>query len=223
MIVLVVAAHPDDEVLGCGGTIARHTKAGDTVHILIVAEGAMSRIEGSADDVDQLIEAAKRAAKALGAEKPKMLGLPDNRLDTVALLDVIQPIEDVVRGTMPEIVYTHHGNDLNLDHRIVHQATVTACRPLPGSTVRRLFAFEAPSSTEWSTRSMGPAFNPAHFVGIADTLDAKTAALNCYETEMRPFPHPRSTEAITALAQVRGSHVGLAAAEAFEVVLDIRD
>jgi LmbE family N-acetylglucosaminyl deacetylase len=222
MNVLVVAAHPDDEVLGVGGTIARHSKAGDTVHILIVAEGATSRAEGSAEDVDRLIEAAKRAAETLGAEVPKLLGLPDNRLDTVALLDIIQPIEKVVRKISPEIVYTHHGNDLNLDHRIVHQATVTACRPLPGSSVRRLFGFEAPSSTEWSTQSLGPAFNPTHFVGIADTLDAKTAALECYEMEMRPFPHPRSTEAITALAQVRGSHAGLAAAEAFETILDIK-
>jgi len=223
MNVLVVAAHPDDEVLGCGGTIARHTQAGDTVHILIVAEGATSRVEGSTEDVVQLIDAANGAAEVLGAEKPKMLSLPDNRLDTVALLDVIQPIENVVREISPEVVYTHHGNDLNLDHRIVHQATVTACRPLPESTVCRMYGFEAPSSTEWSTQSMGPAFNPTHYVGIVDSLDAKVAALNCYDMEMRPFPHPRSIEAITALAKVRGSHCGLEAAEAFEVILDIRN
>lgn len=223
MNVLVVAAHPDDEVLGCGGTIARHAAGGDEVHILIVAEGATSRPEGSNGDVEKLGKAAKRAADTMGGREPRMLGLPDNRLDTVALLDVIQPIEDMVRETVPEVVYTHHGNDLNVDHRIVHQAAVTACRPLPGGPVHRLYGFETPSSTEWSTTSMGPSFNPSHYVGISDFLAAKNAALECYEMELRPFPHPRSVEAVTALAKVRGRQAGLAAAEAFEVILDIHD
>ena len=223
MNVLVVAAHPDDEILGCGGTVARHAAEGDDVHILIVAEGATSRPKGSKDDVEQLTEAANRAAEAIGAKAPRLLGLPDNRLDTVALLDIIQPIEDIIREVTPQTVYTHHGSDLNLDHRTVHQAVVTACRPLPGSSVRRLYGFETLSSTEWSTASMGPAFNPAHFVGISDFLAAKNAALECYEMEMRPFPHPRSVEAVTALARVRGSQAGLATAEAFEVILDIQD
>lgn len=223
MNVLVVAAHPDDEILGCGGTIARHAANGDAVHILIVAEGATSRPKGSKEDVKRLAEAADRAAKAIGAKPPRFLGMPDNRLDTVALLNVIQPIEDVVRMVVPGTVYTHHGSDLNVDHRIVHQAVVTACRPLPGSPVRRICGFETLSSSEWSTASMGPAFNPSHFVGISDFLAAKTAALECYATELRPFPHPRSIEAVTALARVRGSRAGLTAAEAFEVILDIRD
>ena len=223
MNVLIVAAHPDDEILGCGGTIARHATEGDDVHILIIAEGAKSRPEGSKDDVEQLTEAANHAAKATGAKAPRFLGLPDNRLDTVAMLDVIRPIEDIVRETVPEIVYTHHGNDLNIDHRIVHQTVVTACRPLPGSSVKRLYCFETVSSTEWATSSMGPAFNPVYFVGISDFLAAKNAALECYEMELRPFPHPRSIEAVTALARVRGSQAGLAVAEAFEVIFDIQD
>lgn len=223
MNILAVAAHPDDEILGCGGALARHAAEGDEVHILIVAEGATSRAEGSSADVRALQDAATSAAGVIGAESPRFLGLPDNRLDTMALLDIIQQIEAVVRETTPQIVYTHHGGDLNLDHRIVHQAVVTACRPLTGSTVRRLYAFEAPSSTEWSPSSIGAAFDPTHFVGITDFLTVKKTALECYEMEMRPFPHPRSAEAVTALAQIRGSHVGLAAAEAFEVILDVRD
>ena len=177
MNVLIVAAHPDDEVLGVGGAIACHAAQGDTVHILIVAEGATSRDGTAEGGVQALRESAAHAATVLGAEAPQLLGLPDNRLDTVALLDIIQSVEEVVRKTAPVTVYTHHGGDLNIDHRIVHQATVTACRPVPGSTVRQMFCFETPSSTEWSTPSMGAAFNPTHFVSIADTLDAKTAAL----------------------------------------------
>ena len=221
MNVLVVAAHPDDEVLGCGGTVARHAAENDTVYIVIVAEGATARADGSADEVAELNDAAKRAAAALGSEAPRMLGLPDNLLDTVPLLGIVQRIEDSIRELNPEIVYTHHGGDLNLDHRIVQQAVITACRPVPGSTVKRVLGFETPSSTEWAVASMGLAFDPVHFVNISPFLDAKKAALDCYGMEMRPFPHPRSVDAVMALAKVRGSHAGLPAAEAFEVFLDI--
>ncbi len=222
MTVLVIAAHPDDEILGPGATLARHAGEGDAVHILIVAEGATARESGTPDDVDKLKDAAACAAKAIGAQPPHMLGLPDNRLDTLAMLDVIQPIEEAVREIAPAVVYTHQGSDLNLDHRIVHQAVVTACRPTAGSTVKRIYAFETLSSTEWATPSVGPAFNPTHFVEVAETLGAKKAALECYAAEMRPSPHPRSMEAIEALARLRGSQAGLEAAEAFEVILDIR-
>ncbi|NQU59146.1 MAG: PIG-L family deacetylase [Rhodospirillales bacterium] len=222
MTVLVIAAHPDDEILGPGGTLARHAEEGDAVHILIVAEGATARENGTTDDVDKLKNAAVCAAKAIGAHPPRMLGLPDNRLDTMALLDVVRPIEDAVRKITPTLVYTHHGGDLNLDHRIVHQAVVTACRPLPDSTVRKLYGFETLSSTEWATPSMGPVFNPTHFVDISKTLGNKKAALECYASEMRPFPHPRSTEAVEALARMRGSYAGLKAAEAFEVILSVQ-
>lgn len=189
---------------------------------MIVAEGATARDGGTADDVDQLKVAAVAAAKAIGAQPPCMLGLPDNRLDTLALLDVIRPIENTIREISPDIVYTHHGGDLNLDHRIVHQAVVTACRPMPGSTTKRVYGFEIPSSTEWATPSMGPAFRPTRFVDISEFLDVKMSALKYYEKEMRPFPHPRSMDAVSAMAQVRGSHAGLEAAEAFDVIFDIQ-
>ena len=222
MTVIVVAAHPDDEILGPGGTLARHAREGDIVHILIVAEGATARKSGSPDDADKLKNAAVCAAKAIGAETPRMLGLPDNRLDSMDLLDVIQPIEAIVREIAPATVYTHHGGDLNLDHRIVHQAVVTACRPLPGASVKKLYGFETLSSTEWATSAMGSTFNPTHFVDITKTLTAKKAALECYETEMRAFPHPRSLETVEALARLRGSRAGLEAAEAFEIIYNIR-
>ena len=194
------------------------------MHILIVAEGATARDSerdphGREAELAALGAAASRAAAAIGAEEPRMLGLPDNRLDTLPLLDVIKPIEAVIEAVAPEIVYTHHAGDLNVDHRIVHQATVTACRPLPGSPVRALYAFETVSSTEWQTA--GETFRPQRWVDIEPFLDRKLRALNAYQAEMRPFPHARSREAVEALARVRGTAVGLKAAECFVVVREV--
>lgn len=224
--VLVVVAHPDDEVLGCGGTIARHAAAGRPVHILILAEGAtardaMRRVGKARQAVAELRRAARAAARALGAEPPRFAGLPDNRMDTLALLDVVKPIEAAVERLRPAIVYTHHGGDLNVDHRIAHAAVLTACRPLPGASVRRILAFETLSSSEWAATAQHQAFQPSHFVDIEATLAAKARALECYVSEMRPFPHARSHEAVMALARWRGASVGLAAAEAFVVVRQV--
>ena len=223
--ILVVAAHPDDEILGCGGTVARHCAAGDQVDILIVAEGATARavarnrtLNNSA--VAALRNSAERSAEVLGASVPTFGGLPDNRLDQTDLLEVTTLVEQKVRANVPAIVYTHHGGDLNVDHRIVHQAVVTACRPLPESTVTAIYGFETPSSTEWAGGSL-PSFEPNKFVEISETLDKKLAALAQYESEMRTFPHPRSVEAITALAQWRGACCGVVAAEAFMVIREV--
>lgn len=222
MNVLVIAAHPDDEVLGCGGTIARHTANGDTVHILIVAEGATSRRgNDSSEGLEELRNAARQSAEILGAQAPKLLGLPDNKMDTLPLLEIVQQIEQVVDDVKPKTVYTHHGGDLNIDHRIVHQAVVTACRPLPAALVQRIYAFETASSTEWGSPDIAPPFNPVHFVDISGEVERKKEALECYVMEMRDFPHPRSWDAIEAQFKFRGSSVGLAAAEAFQVVRQI--
>lgn len=224
--VLVVAAHPDDEVLGCGGTIARHSAAGDEVSILIVAEGATSR--DAAGDATARVAAlsglrvaATDAAAVLGARPPRLGDLPDNRLDTVAMLDVVKVVEEAMRRESPTVVYTHHGGDLNVDHRVVFKAVLTATRPLPDSSVRAVYAFETLSSTEWSVPAIGPPFVPNHFVDISDHLKHKHEALRCYASEMRLFPHSRSHEAVEALARLRGAGSGLAAAEAFAVVREI--
>ena len=222
--VLVVAAHPDDEILGCGGVLAAHAARGDTVHVLIVAEGATSRgahrePEGRKRELTRLKAAASRAASVIGAEEPRMLGLPDNRLDSMPLLDVIKPIEAVVEAVLPEIVYTHHAGDLNIDHRIVHQAVMTACRPVPGASVRAIYAFETVSSTEWQTA--GERFLPQRWVDIEPFLGRKLRALEAYKVEMRSFPHARSIEAVDALARVRGASAGLKAAECFMVVREV--
>lgn len=223
--VLIIAAHPDDEVLGCGGTIAHHAAQGDDVHILIIAEGSASRdtslvVKGHHVEIKQLRQAAQKAASTLGARPPIFLGLPDNRLDSLDLLDIIKKIEKVIGDILPQTVYTHHYSDLNIDHRITFQAVTTACRPLPGTSVTEIYAFETVSSTEWSTPPMQP-FTPNHFVSIENFIDKKINALRAYKSEMRPFPHARSIEAVKALATLRGASVGIRTAEAFIVIRKI--
>ena len=218
--VLVVAAHPDDEVLGCGGTIARHSEIGDSVQILIVAEGATSRHQQqdqqqAKEELTALRKASKAAASVLGATGVELLDLPDNRLDSLDRLDLIQEIEKKIRFHQPKVVYVHHAGDVNIDHRRLHEAVVTACRPSPEQTVERILSFEVASSTEWQTPGSGPAFQPNWFVEISDQWIRKREALQSYSIEMRPWPHARSLEALEHLARWRGAQVGVEAAEAF--------
>lgn len=218
--IAVIAAHPDDEVLGCGGTIARRVQAGDEVVTLIVAEGVTSR-DGVRDlavrshDIEQLREAARAANSTLGVQTVDFGGLPDNRLDSIALLDVVKLVEAFIQQHRPDMVITHGAVDLNVDHEIVSRAVSTACRPLPASAIMSLLFFEVPSSTEWQTNIAKGAFWPNWYEDISSTLEVKLQALRCYASEMRPWPHPRSFEAVEALARWRGASVGLAAAEAF--------
>lgn len=223
--VLVVAAHPDDEVLGIGGTLARHIACGDAVHILILAEGASSRGPGGrsaaiASEVAALMDAACAAARIIGAAEPSFAALPDQRMDELPLLDIVKRVEQAVADVAPTIVYTHHAGDLNLDHRIACEAVLTACRPLPRASARAIVTFETPSASEWAG-PLGRAFAPNRFVDIEAYLELKLRALDAYAREMRPFPHARSREAIVALARRRGASVGVRAAEAFVVLREI--
>lgn len=216
--VLVVAAHPDDEVLGCGGTIARHRHAGDRVAVLIMADGVASRGgEDTATAIGQRQQAARRANDILGVSDLTLLSYADNRMDAVALLDIVQDIEKVIDRCAPSVVYTHHAGDVNVDHVRTHHAVIAACRPQPLHPVQRLLFFEIPSSTEWQPPASHAVFAPNWFTGIVDTLDAKLKAAAAYSGELREFPHPRSLAAIEHLARWRGASAGLAAAEAFEV------
>jgi len=219
-LILVVAAHPDDEVLGCGGTIARHADAGDQVQVLIVAEGATSRQQHrdrsqATDELSALAQAAQQAGAILGAQGVELLGLPDNRLDSLDRLDLIKQIEERIARHQPQVVYVHHSGDVNIDHRRLHEAVVTACRPTPGQPVRRLLSFEVASSTEWQPPGSAPAFQPNWFVDISAQWLRKREALEAYASEMRPWPHARSIEALEHLARWRGAQVGVEAAEAF--------
>lgn len=222
-VVLVIAAHADDEALGCGGTMARHTEAGDAVHVLFLADGVGARGNGEEQKLalDARRAAGEHAASILGAHPPIFLDFPDNQLDTVPMLEIARAIEAVGEKLQPQIVYTHHAGDLNIDHRICNQAVLTAFRAYPGQSVRAIHTFEVCSSTEWAFASTGPAFVPTRYVDISRFIDMKLAALEAYAMEIRPFPHIRSSRAVSALAAWRGGCVGCEAAEAFITVREI--
>jgi len=218
--VLIVAAHPDDEVLGCGGTIAKHADNGDSVHILIVAEGATSRQNqrnrnNALSELSLLAQAAQTAANILGAKSVNFLNYPDNRLDSIDRLDLIKSIEHHIAHIQPDVVYFHHAGDVNIDHRRLHEAVVTACRPIPGFFVKKLFSFEVASSTEWQPNGSAIPFAPNWFVDISAQWSRKREALEAYATEMRDWPHSRSIEALEHQVRWRGAQVGVHAAEAF--------
>ena len=217
---LVVAAHPDDEVLGCGATIARLSHEGWKVHVLIVAEGATSRaekrdIEAKSGELSALAKCAEEANKILGAASVKLLSLPDNRMDSIDLLDIVKIVEEYVLKYKPSLIFTHHAGDVNIDHKILHDAVIAACRPQPNHSVKELLFFEVPSSTEWRPASSGIYFTPNYFYDVSEHISKKMAALSAYQPEMRNFPHPRSVDAVNHLARWRGASVGCEAAEAF--------
>jgi N-acetylglucosamine malate deacetylase 1 len=214
--ILVVAAHPDDEVLGCGGTIARHVANGDKVHIIFMSDGVSSRKNVKNNEVSDRRENANNASKILGAQKPVFLNFPDNRMDSVSLLDIIQPLEDVIKEICPEVVYTHYAEDLNIDHQITNRAVMTVCRPMPNFFVKEIYCFEVLSSTEWSNSYLS-AFNPNYFVDITLFKSKKNKSIGAYTQEIRRYPHSRSIESVQALMSLRGSSVGVDCAEGFIV------
>ena len=218
MSILIVAAHPDDEVLGCGGTIALHAERGDKVNIVFLSDGVASRdSKGIKQELEKRKKSALNASSILGTEKPKFFEFPDNKFDSVALLDIVKPLEVLINDIKPSIIYTHYYGDLNIDHRITFQAVMTACRPVPNFFVNAIYSFEVLSSTEWSTPSSESFFIPNKFVNIATTLDQKLLALDIYSDEMHKFPHSRSVESVSILSRYRGSTMGMSAAEAFKV------
>jgi N-acetylglucosamine malate deacetylase 1 len=225
--ILIIAAHPDDEVLGCGGSIAKWVNKGHNIFSLIMAEGATSR-DNERDqnsrrkDLKHLKKYAEQAGKLLGVKSVTLLDFPDNRMDSIDLLDVIKPIEKIIEKIKPSTILTHSSFDLNIDHQIIHKAVVTACRPIVNNSVKRILAFEVPSSTEWQSPLDGNFFFPNWFENISDTLDLKIKALQIYKSEMRDWPHPRSIKAVEHLAHWRGATVGYDAAESFMLVREIK-
>jgi len=209
--VLVIAAHPDDEVLGCGGTVALHARAGDEVTAVIACEGESLRY--GPGGVGQA-EHSRRAAEMLGLKQARQLGFPDQRLDTLSLLDLIAPLERAVREVRPAVVYCQFGGDANRDHELLFRATLVATRPLE-PFLEAVYAFDTASSTEWGyPRS----FVPDTWVDISATLEQKLCAMACYESEVRPYPHPRSLEALRHRAHAWGSQCCMEAAEVFMTV-----
>jgi LmbE family N-acetylglucosaminyl deacetylase len=225
--VLVIAAHPDDEILGCGGSIIEHIKRKDKVGIIIAAEGITSRdtirnIKKRKNEIQKLHSVSNKVAKNLKVNFIEFLGLPDNRLDSVDLLDLVKKIEKIIIKFKPKVIYTHHGGDLNIDHRLINNATITACRPYPGQTVEKILTFEIPSSTNWADAQKELAFTPNYYQEITKSLKNKIKLLSMYKDEMRKWPHARSIKAVESLAYYRGATIGVKSAEAFQVVRHIK-
>ena len=219
--VAAIFAHPDDEVLGCGGSLALHAAASDEVNVLLLATGVTAR--GAADKVELevLRDQARRAGTILGVDGVSFASFPDNAMDSVPLIEIVRRVEKFVSEFSPDIVYTHHGGDLNIDHRQTHAAVVTALRPLPERGDISVLGCEVNSSTEWAVPPLAP-FIPTEFQAIDGMLDTKLEALASYIGELRDWPHPRSIEGVRALARWRGTQSGVAAAEAFITLRRIR-
>jgi LmbE family N-acetylglucosaminyl deacetylase len=216
--ILVIAAHPDDEVLGVGGTMAGHVQRGDQVSVLIITDGVTSRHNVT----EPQKVAARKACDTLGVQDVRFVNLPDQRLDDMPLLELIKPIANQVKELRPQVVYTHHRGDANQDHRAIFAATLVAVRPFGDNPVEQVLCYEVASSTEWGPSFPEWAFLPNVFVDISATLETKVEAFKAYretfESELRPFPHPRSPEVVRINAQHRGVSVGMQAAEAFILV-----
>ena len=222
--ILIVAAHPDDEVLGCFGTVARLIKEGYEAYTLILGEGKTSR-DGKRDVSEKLGEISllhreiKKANDTVGIKKVFIESFPDNRFDSVDLLDIIKVIAKVKDEVKPDIIFTHYENDLNIDHQITYKAVVTATRPMEDECVKEIYSFEILSSTEWNYPL---AFSPDTFFDISKTVDLKIKAMEAYSSELCLYPHPRSIKGIELNAKYQGMRVGKQAVEAFKSIRVLR-
>ncbi len=220
--ILVVVAHPDDEILGCGGTIAKFVEEGHNVFVQILGEGATSRdekrdVQKRSEDLKNLVLQAEKANKIVGSGRVFFEYFPDNRFDTVAFLDIVKAVERIKNVVSPDLVFTHFENDLNVDHRLTFKAVLTAFRPVFGEKPVDIYSFEVLSSTEWGLKS----FFPDYFVNVSKTIGKKIDAMKCYDSELREFPHPRSLKGIEVLANFRGMSAGFEFSEAFKCVRKI--
>lgn len=220
MNVIVVAAHPDDEVLGAGGAIATHIERGDKVRVVMLGEGIAAR--GLRDNKRQILKLkndSKLANKKLGVEDIHFHSYPDNSFDSVPLLDIIKTVEKHVMEFKPEIVYTHHWGDMNIDHSITFKAVMTTCRPI--KRIKKILCFEVLSSTEQNVQLENTAFLPNYYLNIERNIGKKIDAMKEYSTEIQKYPFPRSLEGIEILAKYRGLAIGCKAAEAFHIAREL--
>lgn len=218
--ILIIAAHPDDETLGCGGTISRLVSEGAKAYTLILGEGITSRDEKRNRDkrneeIQKLKQQIEKANELIGVSKIFSFDFPDNRFDSIPLLDIVKKIEEIKKQVKPDVIFTHFKNDLNIDHKKTYESVITATRPLKNETVKTIYSFEVLSSTEWNYPTT---FSPNVFFDITKTIDKKIAAMKCYKNELRSFPHPRSIETIESNAKTWGSKIGCGFAEAFELI-----
>ena len=217
--VLVIAAHPDDEILGMGGTIAKRVSKGDEVALLIVTDGSTAQYRNN-PKLKEIIENKKRetenAANIVGISRIYYGDLPDMKLDVTPHTEVNRVIEDVIDDFKPMVVYTHFDGDINKDHQCVYQSTMVACRPVSGQIVKEVYSYSVPSSTEWSAQNVKNIFTPNVFVDInGEWAHKKYAAMEAYHTELREYPHPRSIQTLKIFDKAVGLQVGLECAESF--------
>ena len=215
--VVAIMAHPDDEVLGCGATLSRFAREGCNTHILILATGLTSRGNVDIKQIRDLQDEAKSAARCLGAKSISFENFPDNKMDTIPLLEIIKKVENFIYSKSPDIIFTHHSGDLNIDHQITQRSVLTATRSLPGSKNREIYATEILSSTEFNNpeNRIRP---DCYFTVSKKDVNASLKALACYKSEIRISPHPRSIEIMKSHLNVRGSECGFEYAECFEVL-----
>jgi len=220
--ILVVAAHPDDEILGVGATVRKHVNNGDIVECVILGEGLTSRVQSRENFDRELLKdlhvQTLKAAEFVGFKNVHFSGLPDNRFDSMDLLDIIKEVDKHIQNFKPEVIYTHHYGDLNIDHRRTFEAVITAARPVGEYCVKEIYCFETPSSTEWNFKYGDNSFKPNVFIDVESTIDAKLKAMECYKSEIREYPHPRSLKALEIIAARWGTVVGKKYVEAFELI-----
>lgn len=221
--ILVVAAHPDDEILGCGGSVAKLSKHGAEVHTLILGRGKTARGKIEDNEFNVLHKEIIAANRIIGVSDIQVLDFPDNSFDAVPLLSIIKAIEKIKNLFLPDIILTHHFGDINIDHRKTYEAVLTATRPMRSETVKEIYSFQIPSSTEWNSYCRNSAFIPNVFVDIHETIDLKIRAMEQYSSELREYPHPRSLQYIKDLAKLNGAQVGMKFSENFELVRQIKD
>ena len=217
--ILIVAAHPDDEVLGCFGTVARLIKEGYEAYTLILGEGKTSRGDIDKNELKTLKDEIKKANQIIGIKKVFTQNFPDNRFDSVDLLDIVKVIEKVKNEIKPDIIFTHYEKDLNIDHQITYKAVITATRPMKGESVKEIYSFEILSSTEWNYPL---SFSPDTYFDISKTIDLKLKAMKEYKSELCSFPHPRSLEGIKINGKYWGMRVGTEMVEAFKCIRTIK-
>lgn len=219
--ILIIAAHPDDEVLGCFGTVAGMIKRGYEAYSLILSRGKTSRGNVDKAETEKLREEMLKANNSAGIKNVFQTDFPDNKFDSVALLDIVKEIETIKNKIKPEIIFTHHFGDINIDHQITHKAVLTATRPMKGKFVKSIYAMEIPSSTEWNAYSRSTVFVPNVFFDITDTIDDKVNAMKYYKSELREYPHPRSLRFIKEYAKTNGVCAGVKYCEKFQLIRQI--
>ncbi len=221
--ILIIAAHPDDEILGCGGIIGKLSSE-NMISALILGLGITSRgEENSEEQIESLRQNALNAHRIIGIKNTIFENLPDNSFDTISLLEIVKLVESHINKINPDVIFTHHHSDLNIDHRLTFQAVITSCRPQPDFNHPDIYCFEIPSSTDWQVLTGENSFKPNIFINISSTIDLKINALENYKSEMRAYPHSRSLKGIEIMAQNWGRIVGKEFVEAFELVRSIRD